>query len=145
MFAGPNGSGKSTLKATLQPEWLGVYINADDIERAIKANGNAFDLTGYGPAFELKDIVAFFEASALLERAGLRDSADHIALDAAGRLSFGSIEVNSYHAAVLADFIRRKLVEAGETVTFETVMSSRDKVDFVCRARASGSAPTCTS
>lgn len=39
MFAGPNGSGKSTLKELLWPDWLGIYINADDIERKIKSEG----------------------------------------------------------------------------------------------------------
>ena len=35
VFAGPNGSGKSTLNARLlrQPQFSGVYINADDIAR----------------------------------------------------------------------------------------------------------------
>ena len=31
MFAGPNGSGKSTIKDILPPEWLGVYVNADEM------------------------------------------------------------------------------------------------------------------
>ena len=38
MFAGPNGSGKSTLKDVLDPHWLGVYVNADDIEADIRLN-----------------------------------------------------------------------------------------------------------
>jgi predicted ABC-type ATPase len=33
IFAGPNGSGKSTIKDMLPQAWLGVYINADDIEK----------------------------------------------------------------------------------------------------------------
>lgn len=40
MFAGPNGSGKSTLKDILPPQWLGVYVNADEIEKAIRTNAN---------------------------------------------------------------------------------------------------------
>ncbi|MET3604620.1 putative ABC-type ATPase [Sphaerotilus sulfidivorans] len=36
VFAGPNGSGKSTIKDSLLPQWLGVYVNADDIEKAIR-------------------------------------------------------------------------------------------------------------
>lgn len=36
VFAGPNGSGKSTIKEMLQQEWLGVYINADEIEKSIR-------------------------------------------------------------------------------------------------------------
>jgi len=36
MFAGPNGSGKSTLNTILNKELLGIYINADEIEKRLK-------------------------------------------------------------------------------------------------------------
>ncbi len=36
MFAGPNGSGKSTIKDIIPAEWLGVYINPDEIEDGFK-------------------------------------------------------------------------------------------------------------
>src|SRR5215213_1543142 len=42
MFAGPNGSGKSTIKekiSKINPQWLGVYINPDDIEKEIAETG----------------------------------------------------------------------------------------------------------
>ena len=39
MFAGPNGSGKSTIKDMLPAQWLGVYVNADDIEKSIRTTG----------------------------------------------------------------------------------------------------------
>jgi len=39
IFAGPNGSGKSTLKDVLPADLLGVYVNADDIEKNIRLNG----------------------------------------------------------------------------------------------------------
>lgn len=39
MFAGPNGSGKSTIKDMLPPQWLGVYVNAHELEKAAKAEG----------------------------------------------------------------------------------------------------------
>jgi predicted ABC-type ATPase len=32
VLAGPNGSGKSTIKGELKPEWIGVFVNADEIE-----------------------------------------------------------------------------------------------------------------
>ena len=38
MFAGPNGSGKSTIKDVLPPQWLGIYVNADEIEKTIRAD-----------------------------------------------------------------------------------------------------------
>jgi predicted ABC-type ATPase len=37
VFAGPNGSGKSTVHSELRPEWIGGYVNADDIEKALAA------------------------------------------------------------------------------------------------------------
>lgn len=46
--------------------------------------------------------------------------------------------MNSYFASVAADFIRQKLLDAGTSFTFETVMSSSDKVDFFCKAKGSG-------
>lgn len=42
IFAGPNGSGKSCFNTMIEPRMLGVYINADEIEKKIKA-GNQLD------------------------------------------------------------------------------------------------------
>lgn len=39
VLAGPNGSGKSTIKPELRPEWIGVFVNADEIEKDLKASG----------------------------------------------------------------------------------------------------------
>ncbi|HSI50226.1 MAG TPA: hypothetical protein VLA61_18290 [Ideonella sp.] len=36
VFAGPNGSGKSTIHELLRPEWIGAYVNADEIEKALR-------------------------------------------------------------------------------------------------------------
>nr|WP_294864466.1 hypothetical protein [uncultured Pseudogulbenkiania sp.] len=49
MFAGPNGSGKSTIKDVVEatiPGLLGVYINPDEMEKAIKRDG-VLDLTEF--------------------------------------------------------------------------------------------------
>ncbi len=47
-------------------------------------------------------------------------------------------EVNSYVASVAADFLRRALVERKCSFTFETVMSSPDKVALLAMARSAG-------
>ena len=39
MFAGPNGSGKSCFNHIVDAKWLGVYVNADDIEKELRSNG----------------------------------------------------------------------------------------------------------
>jgi predicted ABC-type ATPase len=46
--------------------------------------------------------------------------------------------LNAYIASVLSDFIRRKLVDAKISFSFETVMSSADKVEFLKQAQESG-------
>lgn len=137
MFAGPNGSGKSTLKEALEPQWLGVYVNADDIERSIREHGNTIDLGAFGLAVTQSDLVDFFARSGLIQTAGLQDSVRHLSVDD-GRLAFGSVDVNSYHAAVLSDFIRQQLLAMRQSVSFETVMSGPDKIDLLCAARRSG-------
>ncbi len=53
-------------------------------------------------------------------------------------LDFGGVAVNSYHASVLAEFLRRKLIASRVSFSFETVMSAPDKVDLLLDARAAG-------
>ncbi len=46
--------------------------------------------------------------------------------------------VNSYVAATIADFLRHRLLAAGVSFTFESVMSHRSKLDFLRLATAKG-------
>jgi predicted ABC-type ATPase len=55
-----------------------------------------------------------------------------------GRIEFPGVPFNSYHASVLADFLRRRLLDAGRSFTFETVMSAPDKVRLLGEAQANG-------
>lgn len=137
VFAGPNGSGKSTIKDSLLPQWLGVYVNADDIEKAIRTQGHLeFAEFGCTPD-DLTRLPAFMANSSLLRSANLVDAAARLQVEGT-RLLFGTEAVNSYFASVLSDFIRHHLLRTGKSFTFETVMSSPDKVDFMRRAREQG-------
>lgn len=136
MFAGPNGSGKSTLKEYLPLEWLGVYVNADEIEKTLKANA-ALDLADFELSATQEEIQSFLAQSGLLARQGLCDEAKGLSL-VGGVLRFGTVKPDSYYASVLADFIRQKLLAAGISFTFETVMSFPDKVEFLRKAREKG-------
>lgn len=136
MFAGPNGSGKSTLKDVLDPNWLGVYVNADDIEAEIRVQGFV-SLSPYGVIASQAELRAFFRDSGFLRQQGLDADAQKIRLED-GRVVFDVVAVNSYFASVLVDFIRNDLLRRQESFTFETVMSTRTKVDFFCRAREHG-------
>lgn len=136
MFAGPNGSGKSTIKDNLLPEWLGVYINADEIEKTVRETGqlalSAFEVSASNASFQL-----FLQQSALLANADLLSEAKQLSLTD-GVVHFGHTAVNSYFASVLADFIRHQLLADQTSFTFETVMSSPDKVAFLQKAQQAG-------
>jgi len=70
-------------------------------------------------------------------RAGLLDEAVSLRF-CDDKLSFFDVAVDSYFASVAADFIRHKLLASGVSFTFETVMSSADKVSFLRKAQRHG-------
>lgn len=138
MFAGPNGSGKTTLKNGLHrsAEWFGIYVNPDDLERTIRDTGvlplDAFDLE-----FRAEDIREYFLKSDLLRSYDLHSAAKGIDVHP-NAIDFRCLQMNSYYASVLADFLRRIALSAGRSFSFETVMSSPDKVALLSEARARG-------
>ncbi|MFJ4141688.1 zeta toxin family protein [Pseudomonas sp. NPDC089734] len=136
MFGGPNGSGKSTIKEQIPPNLIGIYVNADEIEKAAKAAG-FLDLSSFGIYATSDELHAFFASHSLLLKFDLQEQACSIALDGQC-VDFRAIEMNSYYASVIADFIRHKLLTNKTSFTFETVMSSSDKVEFLRRAQAEG-------
>lgn len=69
MFAGPNGSGKSTIKDMLPSQWLGVYVNADEMEKTIRSTGY-LDFAEFEVLAEASEVQAFLQASTLLAKAG---------------------------------------------------------------------------
>jgi predicted ABC-type ATPase len=136
MFAGPNGSGKSTIKGVISRELLGVYLNPDDMQKEMEATG-VLELSAYGVEISEDEIVRFFGDSALLRKAGLVEAARGLSFSE-GRLSFSNVAVNAYFASVAADFLRQKLLERRVSLSFETVMSSPDKVALLAQAQALG-------
>ena len=136
VFAGPNGSGKSTIKEVLPLEWLGVYLNPDEIEKAIRKDG-CLELAAFEVSATQDELQDFLRHPTLLAKAGLRAQAEQLHL-AESKVDFGSVAVNSYFASVLSDFMRHKLLETKTSFTFETVMSSPDKVAFLQKAQQQG-------
>jgi predicted ABC-type ATPase len=141
MFAGPNGSGKSTLKLQIEEEVSGQklfrnYINPDEIEAGIRSS-QILDLGSYGVTSTIDEVLDFFVNSPFLQQVHLSEQAQRLNY-ADGKLLFHHVDMNSYFASVAADFIRQKLLVLGESFTFETVMSSPDKVEFFCKAKALG-------
>lgn len=136
MFAGPKGSGKSTIKSVVPPELLGVYLNPDEIEKEIR-DRDFLDLRAYGVETTREEVLPFFANSTLLANAGLDEEAECLHFSD-GKLSFFEVIVNAYFASVAADFIRQKLLEKRVSFSFETVMSSPDKVVLLEKARSLG-------
>lgn len=136
MFAGPNGSGKSTIKSVVPSELLGVFLNPDEIEKDIVLRG-FLNVRDYGVEASREEILPFFADSALLLKAGLSGEARDLRfMD--GKLSFHDVIVNAYFASVAADFLRQKLLAKRESFSFETVMSSPDKVVLLKKAQSLG-------
>jgi len=136
MFAGPNGSGKSVLKSYLPESLLGVYLNPDEIEANITKRG-CVDLQSFGIQTTEEEVLSAFTGSQLLHGKSFSKAAESLTF-AEGCLFFPPGVINSYFASVLVDFIRGKLLQAGLTFTFETVMSHPSKVDLLAKAQQAG-------
>lgn len=138
MFAGPNGSGKTTVKNGLgkSPEWFGAYINPDELERSIRESGRVL-LAALGLTAGQDELRRYFASSGFLRSTGNNIPADAVVCSQ-DKIEFRIPNFNSYHASVLSDFLRRKALDGRKSFTFETVMSSRDKVDLLRDARGRG-------
>lgn len=80
MFAGPNGSGKSTIKAKIadiNKEWLGVFINPDEIQAEIERLG-FLDFGNFEIQTVEAEVFEFFQNSTLLKLADLLSKADKL-------------------------------------------------------------------
>jgi predicted ABC-type ATPase len=136
VFAGPNGSGKSTMKSAIPSHLIGIYINPDEIEKAAKESGR-LEFSDFQLEAEGDEVLGFIREHRLVRSAGLDEEAAKIGFSSNG-LNFQTVAMNSYFASVLSDFIRNKLLEVQLSFTFETVMSSDDKIAFMLKARESG-------
>ena len=136
MFAGPNGSGKSTIKSVVPANLLGIYVNPDEIQKEIEDRG-FLDVSQYDVKTTRDEILGYFMDSPLLRRADLEDEAACLRFTD-GKLDFFEVIVNAYFASVAADFLRQKLLEQRKSFSFETVMSSPDKVQLLQKAQGLG-------
>lgn len=136
VFAGPNGSGKSTIKADLPAALTRLFVNADELQHQASTTG-FIDLAPFGLHATLPALLQFHAAHHLLVSKQLTEQARQLGLDG-DRVDYRRVPVDAYFAAVMADFIRLSLLEAGASFTFESVMSHPGKIDFMHQARARG-------
>lgn len=136
VFAGPNGSGKSTIKGDLDPRLVKTYLNADELEKEAKRSG-FIDLSAFGVHTTLSELLSFHANHFLIISKGLVGEAQRLGLDGS-RVDYRNVDMNSYFASVITDFLRQRLLENGTSFTFETVMSHPSKVQFMREAQSKG-------
>lgn len=136
MFAGPNGSGKTTIKNGLPSGLFGVYINPDDLEKALRDEG-VLRLDPFGVTFTTEELRTWFTSSSFLQSNNLAEAASVLECRE-GVIDFRGLAMNSYYASVLSDALRRKLLAALISFSFETVMSAPDKIELLREAQKQG-------
>jgi predicted ABC-type ATPase len=141
IFAGPNGSGKSTFIQEFQSKpnlKLGYYVNADDIEKALKAY-QLLKLSDFGITITTRQIRHYFKNSTF-SPVKLNDTTigSHFKVKDNILIVSDVLKLNSYIAADIAEFIRQQLLKAKHSFSFETVMSDANKIDFLKKAKRKG-------
>jgi len=138
MFAGPNGSGKSTIFNKIRSQFsLGIYLNADEIENLLRNRNQLslkeFNLTeSHGLKFN-----TFLQNHSLFQKASSQGY--NIDLNCQnGIISNPNNATHSYEASILTDFLRTELIQAGQKITFETVMSHSSKIETLKKAKKLG-------
>lgn len=136
LFAGPNGSGKSSLQTVLERKFLGEVINPDELENTLRKN-QSLNLSDFGCNVKDTDIRHFLNESTLLKKSGLNNQINQLGFE--GHIvNFDNVDINSYWAAVFSDFIRRQWIKQKKSFSFESVMSSSDKIEFLKLAKSYG-------
>ena len=131
MFAGPNGSGKSCFNNIVNAKWLGVYINADEIEKNLASVGVL--LLDFKVELDDETFLEHFKTICLSRKIDLP------AIRCVnGKVTVRIEDLNSYYAAMIAELIRLHLLSRKISFTFETVMSHESKLDFLKLAQEKG-------
>lgn len=142
IFAGPNGSGKTTLFDSIKSEYFStkLFVNADFLEEAFKKYG-FINFSEFNIDVHQNDFDEFCIQSGLFKKAGF-DTISWgltvkenviVKLEQTKETSY-----NSYHFAIIADFIRQELIRNKVSFSFETVFSHPSKLDLIDLAQLNG-------
>lgn len=136
IFAGPNGSGKTTLINYFPKKIpLGIVVNADEIEKKL-AEENKLNFKTFGIHANVKSLLLHFESGICKHKGFVIDEKNLSVVK--NILTIHQLHVNSYIAADIAEYIRLKLLNKGESFSFETVFSHTSKMDFIKKAKSKG-------
>ena len=142
IFAGPNGSGKTTLFDSIKSEYFStkLFVNADFLEEAFKKYG-FINLSDFN-IFVAHDIFEdFCIKSGLFKKAGFDTISWGLAVKEnviVKQEQAKTLLYNSYHFAIVADFIRQELIRNKISFSFETVFSHPSKLELIDLAHQNG-------
>ncbi|RNL51217.1 hypothetical protein [Pedobacter jejuensis] len=134
IFAGPNGSGKTTLYNSIKPIYFStrLFVNADNLESDFKKN-NFLNLSEFDVICSQSEFEEFYLLNGLFTKAGFKTDSwnlvvkENVIVKGENELK----DYNSYHFAIIADFIRHKLIESKKSFSFETVFSHPSKLKLI--------------
>jgi predicted ABC-type ATPase len=143
VFAGPNGSGKSTVIEYVRnymvggyPVDFGLYINADEIASNLKTGPFSFN------PWEFKtNVNEFCEIvfdSGLINATFTKEEFLSSFIFEENGLTLNDPESNERLAQIIADFLRKKLLQLKKRFSFETVFSHPSKLEIMRQARDEG-------
>jgi len=133
VFAGPNGSGKTTIINSLREKInFGIYLNADDIEALLKKEGE-IRFSDYNIECSEIKFQKFIENHSITEKLAENNLILNLAFENNAIKNKADRRL-SYEAFVIVDFIRQLLLEKGEQLSFETVMSHDSKINILQNA-----------
>lgn len=142
VFAGPNGSGKTTIinavrKARVngRPVDFGVYINADDIAKALV---KGYDLSSFELELGAERFLSYAAGSGLLDEEFTLKDLKYGVVWTSDRVSSKPSLPKDRVAQLIAQFLYDELLAAKRKFSFETVFSHPNKLELMERAKAAG-------
>ncbi len=142
IFAGPNGSGKSTLFDAIKDVYFStqIFINADLIESQFQKN-NFIDLSDFGLEISNDTFISFVVNQGIYKKEKFDFSTWNLEIINNVIVSSNSLRkdiYNSYHFAIISDFLRINLIKEKVSFSFETVFSHPSKLDLISTAKNNG-------
>jgi predicted ABC-type ATPase len=143
IFAGPNGSGKSTvidyvrkLKVNGRAIDFGYYINADDI--ATQLRDGVFNFKQFDLLVKPKEFADVAIASGLINAQFTEPEFKNSFSLRNNSLRLRDAGADERLAQIIADFLRKKLLQSKKKFSFETVFSHSSKLEIMKQAVEAG-------
>jgi len=126
------------MKISGRPIDFGIYINADDIAKLLRSNKFIFSSYGLSKV-DREDFVSTIIGSGLIGGSfGEKEFRRSFSLSGKVKLLLNVKKYDEQLAQILAEYLRRKLLDKNDKLSFETVFSHPSKIDFMREATSRG-------